>query len=390
MKEDRIWTRGFIILTLANSLNCVGMHMLTPTIPLYLVSLGAAESQIGMIATLFYVTSIVMRMVVNLLILKTRKKHILVVGMMLSFVVMLLYGITGTITAAAILRTIHGFGFGITTTITTTMAADMLPDSRRGEGIGYFAMGIVLAMSIAPAISLFISSYSGFLPMFFTAAGFFLISAVIAMFAVEQPVIVDLSAGNPEKTAWWRNLFDMKLIIPASLLLLVGISRSADASFIAIFAEERSLQHLPWYYAIQSLTMFCIRFIVGRFADRKGRNWVLIPGALAMLALGLTLSFTKTSAMMLCGAVFSGLGIGVLAPGMQLWMLSVVSPERRNIASSAYYNFTDIGISIGAMSMGFTAENFGYPTMFRLASLAALFYLTGFLALGRQKRAKPI
>jgi len=386
MNKEKVWTRGFTILTLSNGLINVGVHMLTPAIPLYLVSLGALESQVGIVATSFLVASIVMRMAVNFLLAKTGKKLLLIMGVLINTVVMFFFGMVDSLGATAVLRAIQGMGFGITTTLTATMAADFLPDSRRGEGIGYFSMAIVLAITIGPALSLFILENLGFQLMFFTASGFSVIATIVLLFS-EEPVIKGLSAPEEkEKPVFrWKNLYDSRLILPTFLIVLFGVSRSADQNFISIFAQEKGFANLAWYYPICTITMFCIRFIVGRFTDRKGRNWILIPGGFAMLALLITLSLAKSSGIMLLGAFFSGLGVGVLAPGMQLWMFSCVEPERRNIASTTYFNFMDVGIGIGAFSLGFITESAGYSVMFQTAAFAALLFIVLYVTIGREK-----
>ena len=385
VKTDRIWSKGFTILILSNTLYWTGIYMLVPSIPLYLVTLGAAETQVGVVATIYFVSSIITRLLVNVLLQRVGKKLLMVVGVLLNSMIMVSYSFAGSIGIIAVLRVVQGFGFGTTTTIIMAMAADTLPDSRRGQGIGYFGLGTVVAMSVAPALSINLVNSFGFRAMFFTSAGILLMTTIIISF-VEEPPIVAVKEEKSKKTVQWRNLFDRKLIVPSVLLLLIGVSRSSDMQFIAIFARERKLEYLSLYFVIQTAAMFCIRFISGRFADRKGRNWVLIPGGVALFAMGVILSFADRSWIMLLGAVFSGLGVGVLSPGLQLWMFNSVAPEKRNVASATYFNFTDIGISAGALMMGFTAENFGYPIMFRIAALAALLHIIGCLTVGRDKK----
>jgi len=367
-----------------------GVYMLTPTIPLYIASLGAAESHVGIVATIFLVASIITRMFINTILNQTGKKLTLIAGVLLNTVVLFLYGFTHSLGATAILRAIQGIGFGITTTITATMAVDFLPDSRRGEGIGYFSMGVVLGSTIGPAISLFLMRNFGFQPMFFVASGFSLITAITVMFS-EEPAVASVSKpeNKVKATFKWQNIFDRKLILPAAFIVLIGIARSADSNYISLFAEERNFDHLTLYFPISAMTMFFIRFIIGRFSDRKGRNWVLIPGGFAMLAMLITLSLAKTSGVMLLGAFLNGLGMGVLAPGMQLWMFDCVEASRRSVASAAYFNFTDLGVGAGAFSMGFLAENAGYTVMFQTAAGVALLAIVLYAIIGREKAKKP-
>ena len=391
MEEDRIWNRNFVCITIAYILLALGFYMLTPSIPLLLVDLGATVSQVGMVVTAYYVASITTRLLINLVILRIGKKRALFTGLFLSAIFMASYGLVESVGAVASLRVIQGMGFGTATTVITTMAVDFLPDSRRGQGLGYFSMGMVLAMAIAPAIAIFIMDNFGFIPSFLVAACTNLTAAVIVLF-VDEPDIAESelqkNAEGKKKAIEWRNLYDKRLIVSSFIVLLFGIGRSLDLNYIALFAVERNLDHLSWYFVIQTATMFLIRSVMGRFADRKGRNWVIIPGGFAMLTFPIILSFANSSAVMLMGALFSGLGVGILAPNQQLWMLGSVEPEKRIVASSSYFNFVDIGSALGAPLMGLAAENFGYDVMFRAGSCAALLYLALYVAIGREKRVE--
>jgi predicted MFS family arabinose efflux permease len=317
------------------------------------------------------------------------KKRVLMTGMLLTTIVIVLYGLAESLGVAAALRVFQGVGFGVITTVSVTIAVDFLPASRRGQGIGYFSLAHVIAMAFAPALALFLRMGYGFPAMFFTAAGFSFVAAVILFFCKEPPASDQTPVENNEKSAWWRNLFSRKLIIPAGLLLMFSLSRTADTTFISVFAEASGLLgQLSWYFVIQTATMFAIRIFVGRFADRKGRNWVLVLGGSATLISCMILSFTSSTALMLIGAFFSGLGYGVVAPALQVWMFSLVTPEKRSIASATYYNFTDIGIGVGAALMGYSAEYFGFPVMFRVGACAGILYIIGYIAFGWEKRKK--
>lgn len=53
------------------------------------------------------------------------------------------------------LRVVHGFAFGMVTVAGNTILIDILPSSRRGEGIGYYGLANNIAMSFGPMIGLF-------------------------------------------------------------------------------------------------------------------------------------------------------------------------------------------------------------------------------------------
>ena len=58
------------------------------------------------------------------------------------------------------LRVVHGFAFGMVTVAGNTILIDILPSSRRGEGIGYYGLANNIAMSFGPMIGLFMQGTS--------------------------------------------------------------------------------------------------------------------------------------------------------------------------------------------------------------------------------------
>mgnify|MGYP000034236328 FL=1 len=65
------------------------------------------------------------------------------------------YMVATALTLFIALRVVHGFAFGMVTVAGNTILIDILPSSRRGEGIGYYGLANNIAMSFGPMIGLF-------------------------------------------------------------------------------------------------------------------------------------------------------------------------------------------------------------------------------------------
>lgn len=57
------------------------------------------------------------------------------------------------LTFLIIVRLLNGFATGYISTALNTLATIILPEDRRGEGISYFSLSLVLASSIGPFVS---------------------------------------------------------------------------------------------------------------------------------------------------------------------------------------------------------------------------------------------
>ena len=75
---------------------------------------------------------------------------------------LLLYFFVHSVVLLLILRLVHGLGFGIAATASGTLAGAIVPSSRRGEGIGYYALSVTLSSAVGPFLSMFLYRTSGF------------------------------------------------------------------------------------------------------------------------------------------------------------------------------------------------------------------------------------
>jgi len=150
MTTEKLWSRDFIALTAANGLLFAGFHILLPTLPIYVASLGASGSEIGLIAGIFGYSAIFIRLFTDTGVRAFGKKTCLYAGLLFSLLATAGYALLDSVGAIVIARVIHGFGFGLSTTFAAALVADVIPASRRGEGIGYFGLGSTIAMALRP------------------------------------------------------------------------------------------------------------------------------------------------------------------------------------------------------------------------------------------------
>jgi len=420
MGEQKVWTKNYSILTSSNMLYSSGFYMLMPTIPLFIVALGGTEAQVGLVATAFSVASILMRFFINIVFRKADKTRTFLAGMLLTVFIIAMYVWADSVGSIMVLRILQGFGFGIVSTLCAATVADILPESRKAEGIGYFGLGTILAAAVCPALGLYILSAYGFRAMFLVAAVFPLLAFIDGLFfkpprgernttavetrpfQVEMPcALLEEETGEQEeilpdiqpvakkaagffdlesKLAFVLNrIFDRKLAMQAGLLVLLGISRSADMNFISVFASEQKIAFLSWYYIVQTGASFALRSFIGKLTDRKGYWWSIIPGGCAMLASLLILSVTHSSALLILAGLCGGLAFGAILPTMQTWMFNSVELKKSRLASATYYNSYDIGIGAGAVLLGYLVEISGFSLMFRVAAVFVVLFLVIYL-----------
>lgn len=393
--RENLWVRGFIIIIAANFIFCFGFYALEPTLPLYVASLGASDAQLGLVATGFFISAVITRIFIGFLADKLGRQVMLRTGATLSVAFMLLYLVTSTSLNAALVRVLQGIGYGLVTTMFGSIAADILPDSRRGEGIGYLSMSTTGAVAFSPAVALTIVDKRGFHFMFFCAAGAMLLAA-ICTYLIRVPSITaqaspDSSQGAPAsvKTSVWQKFYDPRVTVPGLLLFLYGICRSSEQTFVPMLAEQQGLTLLSVFFVIKTWVCFGSKFLTGKLYDRKGPAASIIPGGLAMaVGLGL-LSVTRSNTMLLVVGVFSGLALGQIVPAFQAFIMDLVG-RNRSLGNGLFYNFLDLGAAAGGFIMGVLSNQFGYFKMFRVGMALMLVYLVIYLLyLARRGKKAP-
>src|SRR5699024_12072574 len=110
-----------------------------------------------------------------------------------------------------ILRFIHGISFSIVTAATSAMAADIVPKSRRGAGLGYFAMAMNLAVVAGPFIGLSLFHFISFTAFFVVLSVLMGISVVVSFF-VELAVEQQPDHTRPSLGLKWSDLLQTKAL----------------------------------------------------------------------------------------------------------------------------------------------------------------------------------
>ncbi|MDR2133266.1 MAG: MFS transporter [Clostridiales Family XIII bacterium] len=386
-EREKLWTKNFIMLTLVNMSFMFGFNMLHPTLPLFITDLGGTKAQVGAVAAAFSVAAVATRFFAPLILQKFGKKRMLYTGVSLTLAVTFACGFAETLPFILIFRALQGVGFGFVSTLTTTLAADLLPDERRGEGIGYFGMGITAVTAISPALGLFLVESASFLTMFLTASAGQLLS-VAGLFAFRPPArVTERTPGTP-KLSIKNGFFEPRLFLQCAMLLCMGAARNAEQNFLTLLAADRRIPGLSWYYIFQTAVSFTAKFLTGRVYDKKGHAYSIIPGGACWVVAFLIMSFSRDLGTLLIAGFFSGVGMGALMPSMQTWCVSSVEPERRSVASALYFNFYDIGIGGGAIFLGNLFGTSGSAAAFRAASVCMVAFLAIYLTgtrLGRKK-----
>ena len=367
LDKPRLWTRDFISIAITNFLVFTTFFYLLVTLPIYaLQELHGAKSEAGLITTIFLVASILTRPFAGKWIEKAGKYIVFISSLIVLFAASILYFIPQSLIGLLILRFFHGIGFGMATTATGAIVADLIPESRKGEGMGYYGLTLNLAMAIGPFLGLTVMQQTG-------TNVIFIINALCALFALVAGLFVKLpkKAFMPERVIERKT--SMKIgdyletsAIPVSLVsAFFGLIYSGIISFVSIYAKEQKLvEAAGYFFVVYAVVLLISRPFTGKWFDLFGANIIIYPAILCFAVGTFLLSVSTTSLLFLASAALIGVGWGTVFPSFQTIAIQVAPPKKRALATATFLSIYDFGFGIGSFIFGIAATKIDYGSLY--------------------------
>lgn len=389
--RDKLWTKDFIFVALMNFIVILIFYLLMVSIAAFATKeYDATTSQAGLATGIYIVGTLIGRLMTGRVINKIGSKKIAIFGLALFAITMSFYFIHVGISMLFFSRLVNGFAAGVASTATSTIIAQIIPNARKSEGIGYFSMSTTLGTAIGPFLGLNLIKWTSFDRIFI----FCIVLAVFALligFTIHAPKAVQQVVHTKEKQP--KKRFDLKQYIEPNALpialvtLLMSIGYAAILSFISFFAEERHLvTAASFFFLAYAIAILVTRVFSGRIMDTKGSNAVMVP-CFILFAIGLaTLSVTYSGILLIVVAVIIGAGYGNLQSGAQSIAIKVTPPARAGLATSTYFIALDAGLGFGPYLLGYLEPIIGFGQMyFYLAILVILSLIVYMLVHGRKE-----
>ena len=373
--SDKIWTRDFFFVCFANFFIFLGLQMTLPTIPLYIEELGASNQLIGFIFGIFTVSAVIVRPWAGHALETKGRRLIFLSGLAIFVFSVSSYAFSTLLFVLFLMRMVQGAGWGLSTTAGGTVATDLIPIHRRGEGMGYFGLTGSLAMAFGPAFGLTLASLLGFPKMFLTAAFLGIVSFTLASLIHYRPVD---HAKEIEKRKW--DFYEKTSLFPASLIFFNSIAFGAVTTFLPMYTQEKDIPGIEWFFVAFAISMMLSRPFAGRIYDRIGHTAIFIPGTILIIGSMLFLAFLAFQWMLIASAICYGLGWGAIHPAIQAWTVNRAPGHRKGMANATFFSSIDLGIGFGAMFFGVISESLGFISIYALSALACCISLMLYLA----------
>ena len=365
---DRVFTRDFSLAILANLFSFASMYVLLATLPLYVVAIGGTVSDAGVVLACFTLSAVVVRPVVGRLSDRRAKKAIMLAGAVILAASSLLYAPVHSVPLLMAVRVFHGVGWAAFGTAASALAADLAPLSRRGEAMGYFGVGMNVAMAIGPALGVFLVGWTGYGSLFLTAMVLGA-AAALTTAGIAEP---RRAPGQGALQRGWRSFILPSALFPSAVLFTNALTYASVVALLPLFADEAGLGNPGLFFTVFSVVVLVLRGPLGRVSDRRGRVAVVAPGLSVTFVALLVLSQAHSTAMMLVVAVLYAVGVGAAQPTLMAMTVDRAGPQERGAAMGTYTTAMDLGIGVGSVVWGVVAQSLGFGAMYVAAGLMGL------------------
>lgn len=384
--KGKIWTKDFVMICLANFFIFLGFQMTLPTIPLFVEELGGNDQMIGFVVGVFTFSALLLRPFAGHA-LETKGRGIIYLSGLAIYVVSVgSYGFATGIMFLILLRIVQGVGWGFSTTASGTIATDLIPPNRRGEGMGYYGLSGNIAMAFGPSLGLALIGVISFKQLFFICAGLG-IAAFLLAYKIKYKK-AEKSKHTEVANSGKLDLFEKSAIPPSILLFFNTVTFGGIATFLPLYTVQKDIEGIQWYFLIYAMALMLSRTFAGQLYDRKGHRAVFIPGTVLILGAMLLLAWLPNSIVLYCAAILYGLGFGTIQPALQAWSVNQAPRHRKGMANATFFSFFDLGIGCGAILFGLIGHSFGYDSIYVTSAISVFISILLYSIMLMKKREK--
>lgn len=367
-RKERLWNREYLKVMTCNFLLFFAFYLLAPLLPVYLdAEFDAEKDLIGLVLSGYTVATLLVRPFSGFIVDTFDRKTVLTICFFVFFICFTGYIGASTLLMFAIVRTFHGIPFGASTVANSTVAIDVLPSSRRNEGIGYYGLSNNLAMAIAPSAGIYIYTLTDNFELLFW------ISLTLSFLGFMMTTRVKLPKRKPvqgKPHLSWDHFFLGRAWLMAVNIGFFGLNWGIMSNYVAIYGQEELgiTDGTGIFFAILSGGLVLSR-LTGSKALREGRLTGNCREGVLLSLVGYTLfALSLGEWSYYLSALLIGLGNGRMYPAFLNMFIGVARNDQRGTANSSILISWDLGMGLGILLGGFLAEVFSFGAAFWFAA----------------------
>lgn len=367
-----LFTRDFVLLVFGQLFQSLGYASL-PLLPLYLAHLGASRVEIGGVMAAGAIGGLTLRPLVGWALDAIGRRPVLIAGtVLLAIGTGLVAAVDDVGVAMHAVRVVFGIGVGALFTGYFAFAADIIPESRRTEGIALFGIAGLLPLTVNPVVTL-LGVEGGELRGFFAITGVVILASIVFVVMVGEPARERPPRGAPTGL----RVVLRGLLVPG--MWPVWMATTVFSGMVAVFfafatvaGADRGIELATLVWLTYAGGAISVRLLGARLPDRVGVHNMVVPSlGLYVSALVVVADGDTTNAFLLAG-LLAGLGHGYGFPVITSLVITRSPASARGAALSGFTGLWDVSILTLSPLAGLLADAYGDCVMFTLTAIVVV------------------
>lgn len=372
---DRLFTPRFFVMCGFNFVVFLSAFQLFPTAPFRIRDLGGSATVAGLFLGFLTYSSASSGPVTGGIVDRVGKRRVLLVASLAIAALALVYAVLPSYQAMLGLVVLHGLFWSGLLVAASSYVTDLVPPSRRAEGMSYWGMSTIFAVAMAPAIGLWVYEHGGWRALCFEAA-----ALGVGMFTIARTLLPPDEPHPHAHREWnWATLVEWKVLILSFTMFLYSFGYGGITSFVAMYSQASGVTPPSLYFTVFSIAILVTRPIVTPLGDRIGHKKVFVPCLVAVVLGFALLAIGGGRPMFVISAIVFGTGFGSAYPLFLGHVMRHVPAARRGAAFGSIIAAFDTGIGTGSMTIGWIVEHYGYRSGYGAAAALALLTVPYFL-----------
>lgn len=324
--------------------------MVLPELPDFMRSMGG-EGLIGLHISFFTLTALISRPFSGKLTDTWGRIPVMVFGAAITAIVSVFYPFFLNIYAFLFIRFIHGFSTGFKPTGTAAYVSDIVPDHKRGEGMGILSFFGMTGMGTGNFIGGEIALNYDIEVLFYSSSIVALLSVIVLAGMKEtlenkqrfSPSLLKISKAD---------IYEPTVLIPSVVMMLVTFSFGAALTLAPDLSRHLGIDNKGLFFSYFTATSLISRIVGGKLSDHFGRKNVVKAAMLIVSTGSLLIGIASNATNFIIGGLVFGAGYGLSSPALFAWVTDLAPKHLRGRGFSTLFMALEIGIGLGAFLSG--------------------------------------
>ncbi len=366
---------------------CIGLWTFVH-LPGYLEGLGGGQAEIGIIIGVISISAIVSRPTIGRLMDRRGRRPVVLGGAAINLLAVCAYLTADSLGPwIYVIRIVHGIGEAALFSVFFTIAADVIPASRRTEGIAIFGVSGLLPLSLGGLLGDIILKHWDY-------SALFLVAALVSLLALLLCIAIPETRPARKRLGAPTRLLDIFLtadLIPLWLLTFgFTCGLTSYFTFIKTYIGETQIGSVGLFFFSYSAAAVLCRLFFSWIPDKVGLRKMLVPMLLSLSGGILMLAYGEHAWTVAMAGVLCGLGHAYVFPIISALVVSRADDDDRGAAMTMFTALFDLGALVGAPLFGWIIEKSSYQTMFVTAVCFVATFSIVFFIVDRRLSATPV